>query len=76
MSRTFTAYIQLDPDSGLYVGSVPGLAGAHTQGASLDELQRNLREVLELLLEERTAQGESIEGTTFVGIHQITVDVF
>ncbi len=46
---TFTAYIEFDEESKLYLGVVPG---AHTQAASLDELNRNLREVLELCLEE------------------------
>jgi predicted RNase H-like HicB family nuclease len=36
----------------LYVGYVPGFAGAHSQGATLDELQRNLQEVVSLLLED------------------------
>ena len=50
--KTFTAYVEFDPDTKLYVGIVPGLPGAHTQAASLDELQGNLREVVELCLEE------------------------
>jgi len=50
--RTFTAYIEWDPETKLYVGIVPGLPGAHTQGATLDELQVNLHEVVELCLEE------------------------
>ena len=37
--KTFTAYVEWDPDTRLYVGIVPGIPGAHTQGASLDELQ-------------------------------------
>ncbi len=49
---TFTAYIEFDPETKLYVGIVPGLPGAHTQGATLDELQENLKEVIELCLEE------------------------
>jgi predicted RNase H-like HicB family nuclease len=49
---TFTAYVEWDSATGLYVGSVPGLPGAHTQAATLDELQANLREVIELCLEE------------------------
>jgi predicted RNase H-like HicB family nuclease len=49
--RTFTAVIERCPDTGLYVGHVPGFLGAHTQAETLDELDRNLREVLELLLE-------------------------
>lgn len=50
--KTFTAYIEWDPETELYVGTVPGVPGAHTQGASLDELHKNLKEVLELCLEE------------------------
>lgn len=50
--RTFTAYIEFDPETSLYVGVIPGISGAHSQGATLDELNANLREVLELCLEE------------------------
>lgn len=74
MTRTFTAYIEFDPESKLYVGTIPGLPGGHSQGASLDELRENLREVVELILEESDAQGEVIEIAPFVGIQQITVD--
>lgn len=74
MSRTFTAYIEFDPESGLYVGTIPGLPGGHSQGASLDELQQNLKEVVELILQERASQGETIDVGPFVGIQQITVD--
>lgn len=73
MERTFTAYIEFDPETQFYVGTVPGLPGAHTQGATLDELHNNLREVIELILEERTACGEAIEIEPFVGIQQIVV---
>jgi len=48
--KTFTAYVEFDPDTKLYVGIVPGLPGAHTQAPSLDELRDNLKEVLELCL--------------------------
>ncbi len=69
--RVFTAYIEYDPETRLYVGIVPGIPGAHTQGATLDELRRNLKEVLELCLEE---QEESLEILPqFVGIQQIEV---
>ena len=52
--KTFTAYIEFDPETKLYVGIVPGILGVHTQGATLDELQKNLREVLDLCLEEKS----------------------
>jgi predicted RNase H-like HicB family nuclease len=57
--RTFNIVVERDPDTGLYVGYVPGWSGAHSQGATLDELQANLREVLELLLEDGDPKLES-----------------
>ena len=50
--RQFTALIEVDPETAQYVGIVPGIPGAHTQAATLDELRVNLKEVLELCLEE------------------------
>lgn len=50
--HSFTAYIEFDPETNLFVGIVPGLPGAHTQGATLDELNQNLQEVVELCLDE------------------------
>ena len=41
--RTFTAYVEWDPETKLYVVVVPGVPGAHTQGTTLDELHQNLR---------------------------------
>ena len=46
--RTFTAYVEFDPEAELYVGVAPGVPGAHTQAASLDELRENPKEVLHL----------------------------
>ncbi len=69
--KTFTAYLEFDPESKLYVGIVPGLAGAHTQAATLDELRKNLQEVVELCLEEYTGAVEDLP--RFVGVQQIEV---
>ena len=67
--RTYTAVIERDPDSGTYVGSIPGWPGAHTQGDSLDEVQRNLQEVVALLLED----GEPKLEAEVVGLQTIRV---
>ena len=67
--RTYTAVVERDAETGLYVGSVHGIPGAHTQAASLDELQANLREVLELVLE----NGETEPTVEFIGIQQVTI---
>lgn len=53
--RSFVAYVEYDPLVQLYVGTVPGVPGAHTQGATLDELRQNLKEVLELCLDDAAA---------------------
>ncbi|MEH1937674.1 MAG: type II toxin-antitoxin system HicB family antitoxin [Nostoc sp.] len=50
--KTFTAIVERDPDTKFYIGYVPGFTGAHSQGETLDELQENLREVIEMLLED------------------------
>ncbi len=51
MTKSYTAYVEWDPATKLYVGIVPGLPGAHTQGASLGELRANLEEVVSLCLD-------------------------
>lgn len=68
--RKIAAYIEKDPETGFYVGIVPGIPGAHTQGETLDELQNNLKEVLELCLAEIESDAEIPE---FVGIQEIEV---
>ncbi len=73
--KTFTAYIEWDPETELYVGIVPSVSGAHTQGASLDELHKNLKEVLELCLEEAREAGETGDYPQFFGLQQIEVAV-
>ena len=67
--RTFTAIVEQDSATNLYVGYVPGFPGAHSQGETLDELHENLREVIEMLLEDK----QVIFNTTFVGTQQIVV---
>jgi predicted RNase H-like HicB family nuclease len=44
-----TAIIEKCPDTNLYVGYIPGVPGAHTQAETLEELNENLKEVIELL---------------------------
>jgi len=41
--KTFTAIVERDSDTKLYVGYVPGVPGAHSQGETLDELQEKLK---------------------------------
>lgn len=61
--------IERDPDTGVFVGYVPGFPGAHSQGDSLDQLYANLREVITMLLED----GEPPLEAEFVGTQTILV---
>ena len=67
--NAYTAVIEHCPDTQLYVGYVPGFAGAHSQGATLDELHANLREVIAMLLED----GEPKLEAEFIGTQTVLV---
>jgi len=67
--KKYTAVIERCPETNLYVGYIPGFPGAHSQAETLDELNRNLKEVVEMLLEDGdpTMDGEFI-GTQLVEV--------
>lgn len=67
MKRIFNAVVERDPETKLYVGYVPGMPGAHSQGETLDELRVNLEEVLEML----SADGEPVMESEFIGTQAI-----
>ncbi|MBA7667270.1 hypothetical protein ES703_75355 [subsurface metagenome] len=67
-----TGYIEKDVETGLYVAVVPGIPGAHTQAETLDELKDNLKEVVELCLEEMDPEAKK-QIPEFVGIQQLEV---
>ena len=67
--QSYTAIIERCPQTRLFVGFVPGFPGAHAQGETLDEVNRNLREVISMLLEE----GEPVLESEFVGVQNVVV---
>ncbi|MBN1906687.1 MAG: type II toxin-antitoxin system HicB family antitoxin [Deltaproteobacteria bacterium] len=66
---TFTAVIEKCSETGLYIGFVPGFPGAHSQGVTLDELNNNLKEVIEMLLEDGPPKMEG----EFIGTQNVMV---
>ncbi len=56
--KQYTAVVEKCPETGLFVGYVPGFPGAHSQGKTRDELNKNLEEVIAMLLADRTRQKE------------------
>jgi predicted RNase H-like HicB family nuclease len=69
-TKSYTAVIERDLATGLYVGYIPGIAGAHSQAETVEELVVNLREVLDLVASERTAV---VPESEFVGIQLVAV---
>ena len=67
--KVFTAVIERCPETGLFVGYVPGFAGAHSQGETLEELRQNLHDVIAMLLED----GEPRLETEFIGTQSVAV---
>jgi len=57
--KTYTAVVEKCPETGLFVGYIPGFPGAHSQGNTLDELNKNLREVVEMLTDTSSFQTQS-----------------
>jgi predicted RNase H-like HicB family nuclease len=60
MMQTFSVIVEKCPQTGLYVGYAPSLPGAHTQAETLDELKKNLCEVLSMLLEDSMFRGDDV----------------
>lgn len=69
--RAFTAYVEWDPDTELYVGTIPDVPGAHSRAASLDELRSNLKEVLELCLLEVRVEPPHAEDVVHVDMEML-----
>ena len=69
--KVYTAYVERDPSSGMFFGIFPGIPGAYTQALTLEELRDNLKEVLELCLEEY--QGSPDELPEFIGLQHIEI---
>lgn len=67
--KSYAAIVEQCPKTGLYVGSIPGFPGAHSQGETLEELRKNLEEVIGMLLEDEGPEMES----EFIGIQQVAV---
>jgi predicted RNase H-like HicB family nuclease len=67
--KTFTAVVERCPETQLFVGYIPGFPGAHSQAATLDELNQNLKEVVEMLLED----GDPKLQAEFIGTQTVSV---
>jgi len=67
--KKYMVVVEKCPETNLYVGYIPGFPGAHTQADTLDELNRNLKEVVEMLLED----GDPKLNSEFIGTQLVEV---
>lgn len=58
-SLSYSVHYEQAPEGG-YVAFVPALPGCHTQGETLEETERNVKEAIALYLESLAASGEPI----------------
>ncbi|MDO8554940.1 MAG: type II toxin-antitoxin system HicB family antitoxin [Candidatus Micrarchaeota archaeon] len=66
----FTVLIEKDED-GMYVAEVPDLKGCYTQGETFQEVMENIKEVIELCLEDQ----KDICPQEFVGVQMVQVSI-
>jgi len=72
--RVYDFKVLLEPDeSGGYVVSCPALEGCYSQGDSVAEAMANIKEAIELCLEDLRARGESIPDPSGVLVGSIVV---
>ena len=73
MARIFHVLIEQDEDR-VYIGRVPELRGCVSQGDTLDELLKNIKEAIELCLEvQESNQQVAEENIKFIGVQQVDV---
>ena len=73
MTKTFTAIVYRDRESGDFVASVPALPGTMTCARSMQELRANLKEAVELTLEDMAEHGEAVAEDVTVSLEPVEV---
>ena len=67
-NKEFYVVIERDED-GMYIGEVPQLKACYSQGETVDELMQNIKEVIEMCLEEL----EEELTTEFIGVQKVVL---
>ncbi len=78
MALKFDVVIMEDEEAGGYVAFVPALPGCHTQGETVDEVIKNIKEAIELYLETLSEEEKKELLSTkmeFTALHRVEVGV-
>ena len=70
MTQQFTVIVERDPESGWLVGEVAELPGCYTQAQDMVDLERNIREAIQVYLETRH---DILPLPQFVGLQRVEV---
>ncbi|MCA1793558.1 MAG: type II toxin-antitoxin system HicB family antitoxin [Desulfobacteraceae bacterium] len=70
MQKEFYVVIEKDED-GFFVGEVPALKGCYAQGRNVDELMRNMRDVIGMCLEDET---DPVIQNEFIGVQKVSIE--
>jgi len=72
---SYTAVVEHDKDSGMYVGIVPALPGTHSQAPTVDALRDNLSQVIKLVADVLIRNGETMNEDVSVVLEKIEVSL-
>jgi predicted RNase H-like HicB family nuclease len=72
-TRDFKVFLEPDAEYGGYVVVCPSLPGCYSQGKSVSEALANIREAIELCLEDMESRGEAIPDPSEVLVGSVVV---
>jgi predicted RNase H-like HicB family nuclease len=72
-TRDFKVFLERDEEYGGYVVVCPSLPGCYSQGKSVEDALANIREAIELCLEDMEASGEEVPDPNNVLIGSVVV---
>lgn len=72
-TQDYKVFLEPDPDYGGYVVVCPSLPGCYSQGKTVSEALANIREAIELALEDMESRGEQIPDPSEVLVGSVLV---
>ena len=73
-SLDFKVFLERDEDYGGYVVRCPSIHGCYSQGKTVEEALANIREAIELCLEDMESRGEALPEPNNVLIGSVLVN--
>jgi len=71
--QDFKVFLEPDAEYGGYVVVCPSIQGCYSQGKTVDEALANIREAIELCLEEMESRGEEVPDSNNVLIGSVVI---